>query len=50
MSDHEKMDIVREIIAWTWCDDKVRHYYIKSFLLGWVSVEQIHELTERNDY
>ena len=46
ISDTETIDIVREILGWTYATDNTKRYYIQSFLLNWVRVEDIHRLTE----
>lgn len=54
MSEYERkafaeMQIIREILGWKWHSDDVKHYFIKSFLLGWTSADYIHEMTSRDE-
>lgn len=42
-----KIEVIREILSWTRHDDDTKHYFIKSFLLGWTDEEYIHGMTAR---
>lgn len=43
--DHSAViGIIQEILSWN-DTDYWKHYFIRSFLFGWTSEEQIHNLT-----
>lgn len=46
IDDTANLDIIREILSWKWETDHMKRYYIQSFLLNWVRVEDIHRITE----
>ena len=47
MNASEKMDIVREILAWgNTHGDSDKLYTIQSFLLGWTSAQAVHNITD----
>ena len=48
MNATEQLSVISEILSWKWHDDDVKHYFIKSFLLGWTDAEYIHGITERD--
>ena len=50
MSETDKIEIIREILTWKHHDDSTKRYFIQSFLLGWVGADQIHGVTERDNY
>lgn len=41
-----KLSIVEEICAWKSYNESEKLYFIKSYLTGWTSEDQIHALTE----
>lgn len=45
MSDTEKIKLIDDIMGWETFDDRDKVFYIKSFLLGWSSADDINKLT-----
>lgn len=43
-----KTEVIAEVLGWRTHDDDTKIYFIKSYLLGWTTEEQIHEVTERD--
>ena len=49
MTNETKLSVIKEIISWPDLDtsDNEKVYFIQSFLLNWITAEQIHDLTKR---
>lgn len=49
LSDDYKLSVIEEIMNWKSQNEDNKLYYIKCYLTGWVTEEQIHRITERDD-
>ena len=43
-----RAEVVAEILGWKSHDDDTKIYFIKSYLMGWTTEEQIHAVTMRD--
>lgn len=43
-----KLSVVEEIAAWKTHSEETKLYFIKCYLTGWTSEEEIHAITSRD--